>query len=119
MSFKVEPPALRTYASQLSEVERVAEDAQRYVSSYGTFNFHESGIIGYAAPGHRKLMANLEKLLKRLNELGTGSQKALRTTADVYQRTDHKSAAAIDATYPPVVQPRLDQDTSPPDPWHE
>ena len=54
MSFKVEPSALRTYASQLDEVERVAGDAQRYVSAYGDFSFHQAGIIGFAAPGGRQ-----------------------------------------------------------------
>jgi len=76
MSFHVEPSALRTFASQLDEVERVAADAERYVATYGSFGFHQAGVIGFAAPGHRTLMGNLHKLLTHLSELGTESQKA-------------------------------------------
>jgi hypothetical protein len=119
MSFKVDPAAIRACASRLDEVERVAGDAQRYVAANGNFSFHESGIMGYASPGHRNLMANLQKLLTHLAELGVDSQKALRTTADVYQRTDGDAAARIDATYPPVQRPRPDMDDASPDPWHE
>ena len=119
MSFEVDPSALRTYASQLDEVARVAADAERYVATYGNFSFHEEGIMGFAAPGHRKLMSNLHQLLTHLSELGIGSQKALRSTADSYLRTDEKAAATVDATYPPVPRLRPDQDVAPVDPWHE
>jgi len=119
MSFKVEPSALRAYASQLDEVERVGDDAQRYVGTYGNFSFHQSGIIGFAAPGHRNLMGKLHELLAHLIELGTNSQTALRSTSDVYFRTDEKSAAKIDAIYPPTPRPRPDMDETPVDPWHE
>jgi hypothetical protein len=119
MSFKVDPSAIRTYASRLDEIERVAGDAQRYVATNGNFSFHEAGIIGFAAPGHRNLMAALQKLLTHLSELGVDSQKALRATADVYWRTDGDAAARIDATYPPVQRPHPGMDDSPPDPWHE
>jgi hypothetical protein len=102
MSFQVDPAALRRYAGRLDEVERIAEDAGRYVEAHGNFGFHEAGIIGFAAPGHRHLMANLHELVTRLRELGVESQKALRTAADEYQRTDEQAAAKVDATYPEV-----------------
>jgi hypothetical protein len=119
MSFKVDPVAIRAYASWLEEVERVADDAQRYVAANGNFSFHESGIMGYASPGHRNVMADLQRLLTHLAELGVDSQKALRATAEVYQRTDGAAAARIDATYPPVQRPGANMDDSPADPWHE
>ena len=102
MSFHVDPAALRRYAGRLDEVERVAEDAGRYMEAHGTFGFHEAGIIGFAAPGHRHLMANLQELLTRVRELGVESQKALRSAADEYQRGDERSAARIDASLPEV-----------------
>ena len=67
MSFKVEPSALQAYASRLDEVERVAGDADRYVGTYGNFSFHQEGIIGFAAPGHRNLTAKLHQLLAHLS----------------------------------------------------
>jgi hypothetical protein len=102
MSFDVDPSALRRYASQLSEVERVAEDCQRYVAAHGNFSFHERGIIGSAAPGHHNLMVDLQQLLEHLAKLGVESQAALRSAADEYMRTDKGSAAKVDATYPEV-----------------
>lgn len=105
MSFTVDPAALRRYASRLDEVERVAEDAKRYVEAHGNFGFHETGIIGFAAPGHRHLMASLQDLLGHLRELGVESQKGLRDAAEEYQRSDEESAARTDAAYPEVPRP--------------
>lgn len=62
------PAALRTYAGQLSDAKRVAEAASSYVSDHGDFSFHEQGLIGYAAPGHRRLLADLNRLLTHLGD---------------------------------------------------
>ncbi|WP_045747642.1 hypothetical protein [Actinoplanes rectilineatus] len=102
MTFRVEPMALRDYARKLCEIERVAEEADRYVTTHGTFSFHEAGLIGRAAPGHRNLMAELHELMAHLKRLGAESAKGLNAAADDYQATDLSSAAEIDATYPPV-----------------
>lgn len=102
MSFNVDPAALRRYAQQLGEVERVAEACQSYVSAHGNFSFHESGLIGFAAPGHRNLMADLDQLFTQLGKLGVESRAALRAAADEYTRSDEKSAAKVDASYPEV-----------------
>ena len=110
MTFQVDPAALRAYATRLDVVERVAGDATRYAEAHGSFGWHEAGIMGKAAPGHRRLMANLRELLDRLGELGTESQKALRATADTYLRTDRHAAAELDAACPPVPRPSAPRD---------
>lgn len=53
MTFRVEPAALRTCASQLSDAQRVAKAAGNYVKQYGRFSFLESGLIGWVAPETR------------------------------------------------------------------
>ncbi|MEU4427902.1 hypothetical protein AB0F81_45385 [Actinoplanes sp. NPDC024001] len=94
--------ALRDYAGRLGDVERVGEEADRYVSVYGDFTFHEQGLMGFVAPGHRVLLAELHHLMTRLKSLGIDSAEALRVAAAEYERTDTRSAAEIDATYPQV-----------------
>lgn len=105
MSFRVEPQALRTYAGQLADGQQVADAAGRYVHRYGDFSFHEKGLIGFVAPGHRHLMAALDHMLSHLNDLADGSSQALTGVAADYEHTDRRTAAAIDATYPAVPRP--------------
>ncbi|WP_433828773.1 hypothetical protein ACQP2E_05445 [Actinoplanes sp. CA-015351] len=102
MTFRVEPMALRDYARQLGDVDQVAEEADRYISTYGELTLHEQGLMGFAAPGHRVIVAELHSLLAHLKTLGIESQRAVRNAADEYERTDTRSAAEIDATYPGV-----------------
>jgi hypothetical protein len=109
MTFNVDPAAQRGYASKLGDVERVAKDADRYIAAHGTFDLHEQGIIGFVTPGHRTLMANLHQPLMHLRELGIVSQRALRATADSYERTDERSAAVLDAAYPQTPIPPTDR----------
>jgi hypothetical protein len=102
MTFQVDPAALRDFARRLDVVERVAEDARRYVDSNGSFTFHQQGIIGFAAPGHRGLISDLHGLLSHLRKLGAESQAALRQVADEYGSTDQRAAATVDASLPEV-----------------
>ncbi|MBW6432728.1 hypothetical protein KZ829_03105 [Actinoplanes hulinensis] len=83
-------------------MERVAEEADRYVSAHGSFTILDQGLIGFVAPGHRQLMGQLHDLFARLGDLGAGSQSALRAAADTYVNTDERSAAELDASCPPV-----------------
>ncbi len=76
-------------------MERVASDADRYVASNGNFSFHQQGIIGFAAPGHRHLMADLHDLLTRISALGAESQKALRPAAAQYMKTDEPVQSSL------------------------
>jgi uncharacterized protein YukE len=109
MTFRVDPAALRRCASELADAERVADVADRYATHWGSFDFHESGIIGKAAPGHRRLVASLHQMLPHLGQLGAASASALRQTADHYERTDQAAEAKIDATYPQVPRSRPDR----------
>jgi hypothetical protein len=102
MTFRAEPAALRDYARKVGDVERVAVEANRYVAAHGSFSMHEAGLMGYAAPGHRQLVAELHKLLGHLKSLGTESRNGLQVAAEGYERTDLRSAAEIDATLPAV-----------------
>jgi hypothetical protein len=108
MTFKVDPAALRTYARQLSDVQRVADAADHYVKQYGSFSFHEQGLIGWFAPGHHNLMGDLKQMMTHLGQLGEESKTALEQTAGHYEHADLNAEARIDATYPEV--PRLHSD---------
>ncbi|GIE33515.1 hypothetical protein Ait01nite_065600 [Actinoplanes italicus] len=102
MTFRVDPFQVREYARKLGDVERVAEEAGRYVSAHGSFTILDQGLMGFVAPGHRQLMGQLHDLFARLGDLGAGSRTALRAAADTYVYTDERSASALDASYPPV-----------------
>lgn len=107
-AFRVEPQALRTYAGQLAEGEGVADVAKNYVHQYGDFSLHDKGLLGLALPFHRDLLAALNKLLGRLNDLVDTSSRALTDAAARYEKTDLRAASAIDATYPPLPRPSPD-----------
>ncbi|HET6483659.1 MAG TPA: hypothetical protein VFG35_26960 [Actinoplanes sp.] len=102
MTFTVDPVQIQEYARKLGDVERVAEEADRYVSAHGNMTILSQGLISLVAPGHRQLMGELHDLFTCLGEIGVGSQVALRATADNYAKTDERSAASVDASYPPV-----------------
>jgi hypothetical protein len=110
MTFRVEPAALRRYAGQLADGRRVADAANSYVQRHGSFSFHEKGLLGFIAPGHRHLMADLGRLLSHLGELSDASSKSMSQVADGYEHSDKKSQAAIDATYPEVPRTSLYRD---------
>ncbi|WP_306215023.1 WXG100 family type VII secretion target [Actinoplanes sp. RD1] len=110
MSFHVDPAALRTAASKIGDADRVAELAREYVTRHGTFSFHEQGLIGELAPGHRNLMSDLERMLTHLGKLSDESKTALRQAADGYEHTDSDNAARLDASYPPVPRPHPERD---------
>ena len=107
MTFRADAFQVREYARKLGDVERVAEEADRYVSAHGSFTIPDQGLIGFVAPGHRQLMSQLHNLFVRLGDLGAGSQTALRAAVDTYVYTDERSAAALDASYPPVHRDAL------------
>ncbi|MEU4427561.1 hypothetical protein AB0F81_43635 [Actinoplanes sp. NPDC024001] len=94
--------ALREYARQLGDVERVAEEADRYISVHGSFSLHEGGLIGLLAGSHERLVGELHQLLAHLKKLGADSQASLRAAAERCETTDLQSAAEIDAEYPAV-----------------
>jgi hypothetical protein len=102
MTFEVEPTALRTGAVKVGDAARVAEAAGRYVTQHGSFSFHERGLIGFLAPGHRHLMSDLQQVLTQLGHLGDASRTALNQIADRYEHTDLNTEANLDATYPAV-----------------
>ncbi|MFU8850722.1 hypothetical protein ACNAW0_07020 [Micromonospora sp. SL1-18] len=110
MTFSVHPPALRTYAGQLAEADRAANTAKDYVHKHGSFSMHERGLLGMAAPGHRNLVAALDKLLGHLHELADASGTALKHVADRYEHTDVEVASDLDATYPSVPRPSPSRD---------
>jgi uncharacterized protein YukE len=107
MTFRVEPQALRRAAAEIGDTARVAAAAGRYTNEWGDFSLHDSGLIGKAAPGHRRLMADLTQMLAHLGELGHESARALAQTADHYEHTDQAAEARVDASYPVVAPPNL------------
>lgn len=44
MTFRVDPFQVREYARKLGDVERVAEEAGRYVSTHGDFTILDQGL---------------------------------------------------------------------------
>lgn len=110
MSFEVEPAALRAGASQVGDATRVAEAANGYVAQHGSFSFHEAGLIGVLAPGHRNLMSDLHRMLTHLGHLGEASETALKHVAARYERADQDTAAKIDDSYPVVPRPNPARD---------
>lgn len=108
MSFKVEPEALRRFAGEVGDAQRVAEAAGSYLKNHGDLDFQAKGLISWGTGQHASLMADIAGLMGHLSELGTASDAALRQSADHYAKSDLASEAKMDATYPPVTRPRPD-----------
>ena len=105
MSFRVEPPALRTYAARLADAHQAAEAAKRYVNRHGSFSLHEKGLMGFVAPGHRHLIAALDEMLGHLERLTDASGRTLSQTAGRYEASDLRAESTVDAAYPVVPRP--------------
>lgn len=110
MTFKVEPAALRTYATQLMEAKAAAEAAKSYVDKWGTFSAHEKGLLGMIWPNHQHYVAQLDAMLQHLRDLIDASGTALNREADHYQHTDLRAETQIDASYPAVPRPSISTD---------
>jgi len=110
MTFNVDPAALRAAAAKIGDSRRVAEAAKSYVLQHGSFSLHDQGLIGNLAPGHRNLMNDLDQMLSRLSQLGDASEKALKQTAERYEKTDRDAEARVDASYPEVPRSHPDRD---------
>ena len=105
MSFRVEPEALRTYASQLADAGHAAETAKRYVHEWGSFSAHEKGLFGMIFPAHRNYMIALDEMLQHLADLTSDSETTLKQQAGHYEVADLNAEARMDASYPEVPQP--------------
>ncbi|SCE76148.1 hypothetical protein [Micromonospora chokoriensis] len=100
MSFFVEPAALERGADQLNEAHLDAQAARAYILKHTDMPWDDQGLLNEAWPAHRKLVDEMTKRLTHLIELLGKSRDALQATADQYRRTDSRSAARLDATYP-------------------
>lgn len=110
VSFGVEPADLRTYAARLRNSHGDVADAKAYLAAHGNFNFHEAGIIGLLAGGHRDWMADLQGMLDHLMQITETSARSLDEAAGTYEATDQRTAARIDGTRPPAARPQIFQD---------
>jgi hypothetical protein len=114
MTLKVEPTALRAYSSKLSALTDAAETARRYVNDYGNLSLNEGGLLGYIVGSHRSYVEALNQMLEHLAKVADASAGSMKELGDNYDRTDMRSAEAIDATYPETVRPHQNRD-----PWDD
>lgn len=110
MSFRVDPQALRNYASQLEDAWRAADAARAYVNRWGTFSAHDKGILGMIFPQHAHYVSQINTMLKHLAELADASSTVLSKEADGYERTDLNTAARVDASYPATPRTPVNRD---------
>lgn len=102
MSFRVEPEALRTYASQLADAQRAARTAKSYVHQWGDFSAHDKGLFGMIFPAHRNFVASLDAMLQHLADLIDASDATLKQEASHYEHSDLNAETRVDASYPAV-----------------
>ncbi len=107
MTLRFDPQAVRTYAARLSEALAYVEAAKGYVKANGNFSTNESGLIGYIFPHHRSYMDALNQMLAHLAKITDASESSMQGIAGTYERTDKRSAQAVDASYPAVVRPPI------------
>ncbi|GLW33363.1 type VII secretion target [Actinoplanes regularis] len=105
MTFRVAPGALRLYAAELADSSGVAEETRNYANKWGDFTPHEAGILGQLIHRHKDFMQDLNETLSKLAKTLDTSATNMRSVAGTYERTDAKSAAEIDASYPPSQRP--------------
>jgi len=104
MALKVDADALRIYAAKLTEALAQVEAAESYVNTNGNFSANESGLIGYIIPHHRTYLDALNRMLTHLASIADASGNNMQQMAASYERTDKRSAEAIDASYPEVAR---------------
>lgn len=105
MTFKVDPDEVRVFASHLARLGEDAEIAKEYTDLIGSFEVLETGAIGLVMGKHRAFMADFGATMHKLATLFDSSAVNMQATATQYQRTDEKSAAEIDASYPSSPRP--------------
>jgi uncharacterized protein YukE len=105
MGFMVYPPALRTAAVGLGDAAQAARVAGGYLSRNGRLSWHGQGPVSVAIGAHDDFTARLDQRLRHLVDLLSAANAELVKAAALYEHSDAVSAAAIDATYPPVARP--------------
>ncbi len=105
MTLNVESQALRAYAAQLSAAREAAETAKGYVHTYGDFDMHEKGAIGFLFGRHHNYLDALTEMLDHAARVLDASQDAMTDLSTGYEHTDTRAAKALDASYPPVPRP--------------
>ncbi|RZU51200.1 hypothetical protein EV385_3008 [Krasilnikovia cinnamomea] len=103
MTFSVDPHALDGYAALLG---RARDDAQQ-CKAYFAANVVDlspggDGLINPIVYKHVTVQQKLGAMLDHLVTLLDSSCEQMTEAATEYRRTDHKSAARIDNTYPEV-----------------
>jgi len=91
MTFRVDPIAIRGYAKQLSDLELAAAKAHEYVSTYGDFDLHQTGVLGEVLPHHEKFASAVKAMLDRISTLADGCNLGLNQVATRYEHTDAAS----------------------------
>ncbi|MBB4740775.1 uncharacterized protein YukE [Actinoplanes octamycinicus] len=105
MTFHVVPGALRQYAAELTDGSGVAEETRGYADRWGSFTPHESGILGELTRRHTRFLTDLDETLTKLALILDTSARNMDNVAAAYEHTDARSAAEIDAGYPPAQRP--------------
>ncbi len=104
MELNVDPAAFRIYATHLTSLQQAAQRAKEYVNKYGSLDIHSQGLIAKAIGFHDDYVKDLNTMLDHLSTLLGSSSNALKKSAANYERTDAKSAAAIDAALPSAAR---------------
>lgn len=105
MTFRVEPDSMNLYSRQLAELAQAVEAARGYANKWGSFSAHDRGILGLLHGKHGNFMTELNDVLERLGKTVDASSMNLSASARYFERTDDRSAAELDDTYPIVQRP--------------
>lgn len=105
MSFRVDPAAIRAYATQFTGHADDARAMHDYIATYTSFGWHEQGMINILQPAHERFAGEVIRALAHLQDLLNRSKTELEGVAAFYERADQAAAGRLDGTYQPV--PRL------------
>lgn len=99
MSFRVVPQSLRDFAATL-DGDTYATNAAAHYATTATVLDGAGEIFDVVISRHQDAIAAITASLQHLSTVVGGSARELAKSADLYEQTDARHAAQLDAIYP-------------------
>ncbi|MEV5748309.1 hypothetical protein AB0L00_10860 [Actinoallomurus sp. NPDC052308] len=102
---RVTPDDLESYGKLVNRVGDQGVRADKYLSRYSDLGSADGLLIKIINPASHSAIYSAHQVLENLQKAGWRSYHGLQGAAVYYRKTEHKTAAKVDATYPKAARP--------------
>jgi hypothetical protein len=108
VNFHVQPDTLTSYGALIERNGTNLSLVNVHLAQHANLGSTMGGLIQMLIGAHNATVARMSDSIYRGFHTMGGSADELRRTADYYRRTDQRSAAGLDATYPVAPRPAIE-----------